>query len=302
VNFYQTLRKTPGLSVSEKVARVAARLRSLEASWNQAFGSRRPRWDELLEWIERVEFDIADSPRNLASRAKRRWRFSTTIPLVEQGGTMLDVGCGLGTDSILLHLAKGVQVTGIDMDQGSLETGAVRVGWLSERLGLQRDAIATPRKMNAANLAFHDAQFDIVWSNESIEHIHPTDALFKEVHRVLKPGGRFFVINQNGLSVYERLKAFKTRGFDVYAHDTDPLTGERILIAEERLLTPRACCRLLERLGFGDAHVMLNGVLPSPIATLLGSADRFARLDRLACALPLVRSQASDFVLVATKQ
>jgi SAM-dependent methyltransferase len=256
----------------------------------------------VLDWIERVEFEIADTPRNLSSRAKRRWRFSTTIPDVMTRGTLLDVGCGLGTDAILLHLATAVRITGIDMDPMSLEVGAARIAWLSERLGFDAGAIAKPRKMNAANLGFEDASFDAVWSNESIEHIHPTDALFREVHRVLRPGGVFIVINQNGLSMYERLKAIKTRGFEVYNKDTDPISGEEILIAEERLLTPGACRRLLRRVGFTASRVALNGVVPSPIAAILGSAARAERLDRVACALPLVRSQASDFVLTATKQ
>ena len=301
MNFYKTLRKKIDLSIDEKVERIAARLRSLEPAWDRDFRGARPTWSELLEWVERVEFEISDSPRNIASREKRRWRFLTTIPLMKTGGRMLDVGCGLGTDSVILHLATGVRVTGIDMDPMSLETGAVRIAWLCERLGLDPDVIARPQKMNAANLAFGDACFDVVWSNESIEHIHPTDALFREVHRVLGPGGHFFVINQNGWSIYERLKAIKTRGFTVYYKDTDPLSGEEILIAEERLLTPQTCRRLLQQIGFRDMQVMLNGVLPSPVAGLLGSAARLQQWDRLACSMPIIRSQASDFVLVASK-
>jgi SAM-dependent methyltransferase len=154
--------------------------------------------------------------------------------------------------------------------------------------------------MNATNLGFEAASFDGVWSNESIEHIHPPDALFREIARVLKPGGTVFVLNQNGFSLYEQIKAIKTRGLRVYYPDTDPLNGASILIAEERLLTPRACAHLLRGAGFMRPSIKLNGAIPSPVARL-APPDALARVDGLLCRLPLLRSQASDFVLIARK-
>jgi SAM-dependent methyltransferase len=301
VNFYKRLRKDPGLTTSEKVARIDTRLSSLGEQFEQAFGRTRPAWQDLLSWIERIEFEIEPTPRAQYSFAKRLWRFARTIPLIDGTGRMLDLGCGLGTDAILLHLSTGVHITGIDMDDLSLETCRVRLRHYRRWLKFSDGAIEDPRKMNATNLAFAEHYFDYAWSNESIEHIHPPDQLFRELGRVVRPHGIVFVLNQNGTSIYEQLKAIWTRGFHVYYPDVDPLNGERILIAEERLLTPGTCRRLLGRAGFKSTRVHLNGVVPSPLARLSPSGGALAAFDSLICRVPLLRSQASDFVIIGRK-
>ena len=300
MNFYKQLRKNPSLSREEKVERIDAYLTSLAPRFRQTFGTARPDWRDLIAWIEKIEFQIPWTAVNRYSGMKRMWRFSTTIPAVTTSGRMLDVGCGLGTDAILLHLSTGVRIVGIDMDDLSLDICRVRLKHYRDWLGLSSDAIGDPRKMNAANLGFADRSFDYVWSNESIEHIHPPDALFREIGRVLRPGGMLFVLNQNGNSVYEQLKAVKKRGLRVYAPDVDPLNGAPILIAEERLLTPRTCARLLRSEGFDHARLCLNGAIPSPVARL-APPRALQQVDGFLCRLPLVRSQASDFVLMARK-
>jgi SAM-dependent methyltransferase len=300
VNFYKQLRKDPGLTASEKVARIDARLSSLEERFAQAFPVR-PAWRDLLAWIERVEFGIELTPGAAYSFAKREWRFARTIPSIDGAGRLLDLGCGLGTDAILLHLTTGVRITGIDMDDLSLETCRVRLKHYRRWLAFPDGAIEDPVKMNATNLAFADREFDYAWSNESIEHIHPPDRLFHELARVMRPGGTVFVLNQNGMSVYERLKAIWTRGFRVYYPDVDPLNGQQILIAEERLLTPGTCRRLLGRAGFNSTRLHLNGIVPSPLARLAPSGGALAAFDRFVCRIPVVRSQASDFVIIGRR-
>jgi len=47
---------------------------------------------------------------------------------------------------------------------------------------------------------FEDASVDLVYSGQSIEHVHPDEAaiVLKEVHRVLRPGGRLALDTPNG--------------------------------------------------------------------------------------------------------
>ena len=146
MNYYKELRKDASLTREEKVQRIDAYLTSLAAPFRQAFGARRPHWRDLLGWIEEVEFQIPWTAVNRYSAMKRMWRFQTTIPAVTTTGRMLDVGCGLGTDAILLHLSTGVRIAGIDMDDLSLDTCRVRLRHYRDWLGLSADAIADPSR------------------------------------------------------------------------------------------------------------------------------------------------------------
>ena len=108
-----------------------------------------------------------------------------TLGTLETGELVLDVGSGAGTDSLVAAQMVGSEgrVTGIDMT--------------SEMLAKARAAAAD---MDAANvqfvegeverLPFEDASFDVVISNGVIDLIPDKDAVFSEIHRVLRPGGR----------------------------------------------------------------------------------------------------------------
>jgi SAM-dependent methyltransferase len=108
-----------------------------------------------------------------------------TLGTLKTGELVLDVGSGAGTDSLVAAQMVGSEgrVTGIDMT--------------SEMLAKARAAAAD---MDAANvqfvageverLPFEDASFDVVISNGVIDLIPDKDAVFSEIHRVLRPGGR----------------------------------------------------------------------------------------------------------------
>jgi arsenite methyltransferase len=108
-----------------------------------------------------------------------------TLGTLEAGELVLDVGSGAGTDSLVAAQMVGSEgrVTGIDMT--------------SEMLAKARAAASD---MEAANvqfvegeverLPFEDASFDVVISNGVIDLIPDKDAVFSEIHRVLRPGGR----------------------------------------------------------------------------------------------------------------
>ena len=102
------------------------------------------------------------------------------------GKVVLDIGFGTGGPAVTLakdhHAGK---VIGIDVE-AQLRNHANQ---LVERAGLA-DRIEL-KIVKPGPLSFAAETFDVVFSKDSMIHIEDKSALFQEVMRVLKPGGRF---------------------------------------------------------------------------------------------------------------
>jgi len=97
---------------------------------------------------------------------------------------VLDVGSGLGGPSRYLAWRYGCRVSGLD-----LTAEFVRVaGMLTQMTGLT-DRVDY-RQGNALDLPFDDMSFDVVWSQNAAMNIADRGRLYREMRRVLKPGGR----------------------------------------------------------------------------------------------------------------
>ena len=120
----------------------------------------------------------------------RRLSAAFALAEVTPGMTILDVGCGRG--EILRHCAKlGADAYGIDY-------AAVAVK-MSQNVIQAMDGIAPGKtavmQADAKKLPFPDAAFDRVLMFDVVEHLHPWELheAMLEVHRVLKPNGRFII-------------------------------------------------------------------------------------------------------------
>ncbi len=102
-------------------------------------------------------------------------------------GHALELGCGTGF--FLLNLMQaGVATRGSVTD---LSPGMVAAALRNaEHLGLGADTV-DGRVADAERLPFDDATFDVVVGHAVLHHIPDLDAAFREVLRVLRPGGRF---------------------------------------------------------------------------------------------------------------
>jgi arsenite methyltransferase len=104
---------------------------------------------------------------------------------IEPGSVVLDLGCGAGTDLLIAAQMTGAdgRVIGIDMTSSMLErarAGAEATGLANVELhhGLIED------------LPLADESVDVVISNGVIDLVPDKDAVFAEIDRVLRPGGR----------------------------------------------------------------------------------------------------------------
>ena len=101
------------------------------------------------------------------------------------GLEILEVGCAFGATA--QHVASGQKrLVAVDAAPVAVET--------ARRLAPGRPEL-TFEVMDAAHLDFPDAGFDLVYSIDVVEHLHPDDVILHlcEVHRVLRPGGRYIV-------------------------------------------------------------------------------------------------------------
>jgi SAM-dependent methyltransferase len=97
---------------------------------------------------------------------------------------VLDDGCGIGTYVRKLSEIAG-EVYGLDYERERVAEGARRLG----RPGLVCGA--------GEHLPFRDAIFDLVLSNEVIEHVQDDREAVAEMARVTRPGGRIVIFCPN---------------------------------------------------------------------------------------------------------
>jgi ubiquinone/menaquinone biosynthesis C-methylase UbiE len=100
-------------------------------------------------------------------------------------GRLLEVGCGIGVDSIQLARC-GFDVTGVDLTESAIEVARES----ARRRGVRIDF----RVGNAEGLDFPDASFDAVYSFGVLHHTPNIERAVAEVHRVMKPGARAYVM------------------------------------------------------------------------------------------------------------
>jgi ubiquinone/menaquinone biosynthesis C-methylase UbiE len=100
-------------------------------------------------------------------------------------GRLLEVGCGIGVDSIQLARC-GFDVTAVDLTESAIEVARDS----ARRRGVSIDF----RVGNAEELDFADGTFDAVYSFGVLHHTPDIERAVAEVHRVLRPGGRAYVM------------------------------------------------------------------------------------------------------------
>jgi SAM-dependent methyltransferase len=94
----------------------------------------------------------------------------------QPGEGILDLGCGDGQLTARI-IAAGLDVRGADASAAMVAAARAR--------GITAD------EAPAEKLPYPDASFNAVFSNAALHWVRGQDEMMAEVHRVLKPGGRF---------------------------------------------------------------------------------------------------------------
>jgi SAM-dependent methyltransferase len=99
--------------------------------------------------------------------------------------SLIDLGCDDG--SLTVRLAERVRAAAVH---------GVEIVEDRARIAEERGVSVTRADLNAP-LPLDDATFDVVCSNQVIEHLRDTDLFVGEIHRILRPGGYAVVSTEN---------------------------------------------------------------------------------------------------------
>jgi len=135
---------------------------------------------------------------------------------------VLDIGCGIGGPAFFLAREYGANVVGTDLERPLVERCQRR----AKQQGL--DAKTEFQLVKPGPLSFPDESFDFVVSSGAFTQIANKLAMFREVFRVLKPGGVFSCydfMKSEGEYSDEMLYWFKMEKL-TYAMETPERYGE----------------------------------------------------------------------------
>lgn len=115
-------------------------------------------------------------------RYTKEWHIPAAAGFAETKGLrVLEIGCGLGTDGAQFARA-GADYTGIDLTDAAVELARKRFELFNLPGSFQKD--------DAEKLSFGNETFDLVYSHGVLHHTPDIDSAIREIHRVLRPGGR----------------------------------------------------------------------------------------------------------------
>ena len=139
------------------------------------------RWEEEYQGKAHWEIDRPSS------------HMSKLVPLLKPNYHILDAGCGSGKDSI--HLATlGFTVSGIDISNEAIQRAIEK--------GKSIENTPTFEVGDVEKLPYPNQTFDAVYSGYVLHHSEIVRS-FREISRVLKPGGIFYLVMFEEISYSE---------------------------------------------------------------------------------------------------
>ncbi len=129
-------------------------------------------------WEDAVEYDSMDFTEVNGAFAQ------LAVELGTQAGLVLDVGTGTSRIPIIIaQMRPQWQIWAIDLSENMLKVGAQNV----EDAGLQEQIKL--EWVDGKQMPYPDSMFDMVISNSIVHHLPDPLPFFREVKRLLKPGG-----------------------------------------------------------------------------------------------------------------
>ncbi|MBL7765956.1 MAG: bifunctional demethylmenaquinone methyltransferase/2-methoxy-6-polyprenyl-1,4-benzoquinol methylase UbiE [Chitinophagaceae bacterium] len=154
--------------------------------------------------------------RLLSFRIDVLWR-KKVIALLKsyQPKIILDVATGTADLALALQALDPTHTTGIDISAGMLDIGRKKIA--EKQLQNSIELI----KADSENLPFQEATFDAVTVAFGVRNFENLEKGLTEIHRVLKPGGQFVILE------FSKVKVFPLKQlYHFYFRYVTPLVGK----------------------------------------------------------------------------
>ena len=164
-----------------------------------------------------------------------------------KGLTAVDLGSGSGVDAMILRFYLGPEgkMIGLDMTEEQLDIARKSGAEFMDRLHYDPESLKFEKDFIETADSIPDNSVDLVISNCVINLSPRKDLVFKNIYRMLKPGGEFFIS-------------------DIVADRRVDMADDDILVAECLGLAPyiHDAHDLMEYAGFPDVRVFSQRLLP----------------------------------------
>ncbi len=179
---------------------------------------------------------------------------------IGKGSKVLDIGCGRGR--VAHHMASntGAEVNGINLDAGQVDSAKK----YAAATGFSEKCHFRVHDMNDIPFPFADQSIDGVYQIQVFTYSKDLLRLFKEIHRILKPGGKLAFLE------WVRLKDYDPKN----PHHVRLMKGIKPLIGAIGTPSIDEYARILEKAGF-QIVTNENASVDGLQAPLIEKADRF---------------------------
>ncbi len=218
------------------------------------YGSEAPKEQQVEAMFDSIAPAYDFMNRAMTFGIDRLWR-SKAVGMLQENPPRDILDVATGTGDLAIHLARRLpeaRITGVDLSSGMLAVGRKKVAdaGLGERISFREaDCLALP---------FDDESFDCITVAYGVRNFACIEAGYREMYRVLRPGGRLCVIELS-TPVNPLVKPF----YKLYTRAIIPAVG-RMVSKDSRAYSylPESIaavaqrgdmCALMTRAGFHDA-------------------------------------------------
>jgi SAM-dependent methyltransferase len=217
------------------------------------------------------------SPR-VRSLYSNQIRETEALVRASRGTRVLEVGCGLGTESLWLALL-GANVTALDVRPDRIAAARDRHDVLERETA--RAILCDFRDASLLDLPSSE-RFDVVWMEQAFHHLEPRADIVACLARLVVPGGHLVISEANALNPVLQAELFLRRGWPKVVTRPGP-DGRPIAYGDERVTSARALSHLLHGAGFTCASVRHFRIFPNrPVFDALAGPERLLARNWLA--------------------